>query len=173
MRRVRERRLATCDQCGQDCAYIELRRQRGILVCRDCFDTPTEIAPLNARFGSARENSTSTAAVSSAVVFSFGTAGITTVDNSLSYSREGARRVFYMRVKSTGGAVDITANPQISAGSNYDRLTLQGVSDSDTLKIDDGDGVRLIEGPIILKRDVSLNLSYDTASSVWRETSRS
>jgi hypothetical protein len=150
-----------------------LRRQRGLQVCNKCFDKPQEIAPLDMKKNSYRVNGTSITAENSPTTFTFGTGGITAISQSQNPSRYGSTRVFFMRVASTGGAVDITANPQIVVGTNGDRLTLQGTSSSATLKLDTGTGLRLNGGSIILSTDVSINLVYSSGSAAWVETSRS
>lgn len=74
-------------------------------------------------------------------------------------------------VQGSGGAVDISANPQITAGA-YDgqELLLVGRSATNTLQLDDGNGLSL-QGTCILGLDESINLNWD--GSVWVEVSRS
>lgn len=74
-------------------------------------------------------------------------------------------------VQGSGGAIDISANPQITAGQ-YDgqELLLVGRSATNTLQFDDGDGLAL-QGPCILGLNESIHLNWDT--SVWVEVARS
>lgn len=70
-------------------------------------------------------------------------------------------------VKSNGGAVTVTANPQIAAGSNVgDEMLLIGTSNSDYLIFDTGTGLEL-NGPKQLKNGSKLHLIWD--GSVWSE----
>lgn len=72
-------------------------------------------------------------------------------------------------VKGTGG-VDITANPQIAAGTIVgQRLLLIGTSDTDTLKLDHGTGLDL-NGSITLGLRWQLSLLWD--GNFWMEVSR-
>jgi hypothetical protein len=78
-----------------------------------------------------------------------------------------------MQVVGSGGAIDITASPQIVAGNQGDVLTLEGTSDTNTVKIDDGTGVSLMSGlSCTLKDNIVLTLVYDSSASLWREVSR-
>lgn len=77
------------------------------------------------------------------------------------------------------GGVDITANPQIVAGTKSgQRLTLVGTHATNTVTLDDGTGLAL-NGTCVLGTDRSigqanvLNLFWDSAASVWKEESRS
>lgn len=73
-------------------------------------------------------------------------------------------------VQGDGGAVDITANPQISAGNNDgDELILIGTSDANTLQLDDGNGLEL-NGSMLLVNNSVIRLQWD--GSTWIETAR-
>lgn len=73
-------------------------------------------------------------------------------------------------VKSNSGAVTVTANPQIDAGTEVGQeLILQGTSDTDTLTISDGTGLSL-NGACVLKANSRIQLVWD--STVWGEVSR-
>lgn len=75
-------------------------------------------------------------------------------------------------VEGSGGAVDITANPQIGDGSvDGHRLTLIGTSDTNTLKLDNGDGLAL-NGSCTLGESGMIELIWDDGQSLWREVSR-
>lgn len=74
----------------------------------------------------------------------------------------------YMRIQGSGGAVDITADPQIIAGT-YDGqlLIIEGTSDTNTVKLDEGTGIHLRGGSIILGNHDVLVLLYDSGNSIW------
>ncbi len=75
-----------------------------------------------------------------------------------------------MRVQGNGGAVDITANPQIAAGIDGQLVVIQGMSDSNTVKLEDGTGVALDGGTsITLGLNDNISLVYSSASSEWQE----
>ncbi len=74
-------------------------------------------------------------------------------------------------VQGSGGAIDITANPQIvTSGSTLgDELTLIGRSDTNTLTLDHGTGLDL-NGQCILKAGSIIRLIFDGTN--WAEVSR-
>jgi len=78
-----------------------------------------------------------------------------------------------MRVLGNGGAVDITANPQIVAGTDGQRVIIQGTNDTNTVKIDDGTGVVLTSGVsfVVGKNDI-IEFMYDSGESAWIELRR-
>ena len=76
-----------------------------------------------------------------------------------------------MRVAGDGGAIDITANPQIAAGTNGQVVIIQGTSDANTVKLDDGNGLAL-SASITLAAQDNITLIYDSGDSEWIETSR-
>lgn len=80
-----------------------------------------------------------------------------------------------MRVVGSGGAVDITANPQIAAGNNDGQIVIiKGLSDTNTVRFDDGAGLELNSGlSFTLGRRDTLVLMYDAVDGVWIEVSRS
>ena len=70
--------------------------------------------------------------------------------------------------------IDITAVPQIAAGYNGQEITIVGYNDTNTLKIDNGNGVILAGGvSCTLGEDDTLTLIYTTRFSSWIEVSRS
>lgn len=79
----------------------------------------------------------------------------------------------HMRVQGDGVAVDITANPQIAAGTDGQRLLLQGGSDTNTVKIDNGTGLHLHNGSLTLHDHDYIYLVYDAGDAEWEEISRS
>ena len=77
----------------------------------------------------------------------------------------------YIKVRGSGGHVDITANPQIALGTAGQIITLQGSSDTQTVKLEDGNGLKLsMSIPFTLKNGDMIQLIYD--GSDWREMFR-
>jgi hypothetical protein len=74
-------------------------------------------------------------------------------------------------IQGSGGAVDITANPQIEAGTTVgQQLVLVGCSDSNTVKVDHGTGVVLRNGSsLTLKNHMVLSLLWDGTNWVEME----
>ena len=73
-------------------------------------------------------------------------------------------------VEGDGGAIDITASPQISAGTKVgQRMLVIGTSDSNTVQLDDGDGLD-INGACELTSNQSIDLMWD--GTTWFEVSR-
>lgn len=73
-------------------------------------------------------------------------------------------------VKGNGGAIDITANPQIVAGTNVgQKLRIIGRDDANTVKLDDATGLDL-NGSAILGASHSLDLEWDGTN--WVEVGR-
>jgi hypothetical protein len=79
-----------------------------------------------------------------------------------------------MGIESSGGLVDLTSNPQIAPGTRDGTETeLIGTHDTNTVKIDNGAGVRLCgnTGFIIVGRNrSSLKLKWHSALNVWQQT---
>lgn len=76
-----------------------------------------------------------------------------------------------MRVVGDGGAVDITANPQIVAGTDGQVVIIQGTHDTNTVTLDDGNGLALSAQCVLAAQD-NITLMYDSGDSEWIETSR-
>lgn len=73
-------------------------------------------------------------------------------------------------IQGSGGAVDVSANPQIAAGSTVGQeLTLVGRSDTNTVLLEHGTGLSL-NGPWLAEEDSVLNLIWDSVN--WVEVSR-
>jgi len=69
--------------------------------------------------------------------------------------------------------VEISKNPQISAGKTGDLLTIHHTTDTPKLRIRDGTGISLMGGgAYVMGSGFVLNLVYQTDNSVWQETSR-
>jgi hypothetical protein len=117
---------------------------------------------------SPRDNSDTTTAVNSPTVFTISAAtGITALSQSREYDHEGGRRHFHMDVVSDGGAISISANPQIVAGLQGDILTLTGTSDTDTIKLTDHGYLNLhLNYPFTLKDGSSITFVFNTISTV-------
>lgn len=72
-------------------------------------------------------------------------------------------------VQGSGGAVDISANPQIAAGTTVgQRLLLHGRSDTNTVKLEHGTGVNLKnKGEVYLFADDTIEFQWDGTN--WTE----
>jgi hypothetical protein len=76
-----------------------------------------------------------------------------------------------MRVAGDGSAIDITANPQIAAGTDGQVVIIQGTHDTNTVTLDDGTGLALSAQCVLAAQD-NITLMYDSGDSEWIETSR-
>jgi len=78
------------------------------------------------------------------------------------------------RIVGAGGAVDITADPQIVDGSDGQIVIIQGTSDTNLVKLDDGTGLALSGGvSFTLGNNDIISLMYDSGESEWIELYRS
>lgn len=75
-------------------------------------------------------------------------------------------------ISSTSGNVDITANPQVSKGFDRQTLTIEGNSDIKTVQLDNGNGLDLKGGTMILGEGDVIGLHYNAVRSVWIENYR-
>ncbi len=76
----------------------------------------------------------------------------------------------YWFIQGSGGAVNISASPRIAAGTNAgQRLVLIGCSDTNTVTLQDGNGL-LLNGPITLINGSIIELLWD--GLVWVELYR-
>lgn len=90
-----------------------------------------------------------------------------TAAGGITATTEGRQMQF---VQGSGGAVDITATPQISAGSRVGQeLCLVGCDDTDTLLLENGTGL-ILDGECLLAADSEIILRWDGTN--WREGSR-
>jgi hypothetical protein len=79
-----------------------------------------------------------------------------------------------LRVAGSGGAVDISANPQIADGIDGQIIMIQGTSDVNTVQFDDGTGLALSGGvSFTMGQGDILQLMYDSGDDIWYEISRS
>ena len=78
-----------------------------------------------------------------------------------------------MRIIGSGGAINITADPQIAPGKDRQRVMIQGTDDTNTVQFDDGTGLQL-EGGVscVLGKNDTIDLFYDSVESLWIETGR-
>lgn len=79
-----------------------------------------------------------------------------------------------MRIQGSGGAIDITANPQIADSTDGFIVILQGDSDTNTVKLEDGTGLALAGAVSFTmgKGDV-IQLTYDLGDDIYYECYRS
>ena len=71
-----------------------------------------------------------------------------------------------------GGAVVLTSNPSIADGINGQGLTLRGTSDTDTLGLTSGNGMRMV-ADIVLGANDTITFYYDgVVTNDWVEVSR-
>ena len=144
-----------------------------MLLCPGCSDNLTKIKQPRPRFFSPRDNSETVAAVNEPTIFSVSAGtGIDSISQSREYTREGGRSVYHMFIVGSGGAIDITAVPQIVDGLQGDILTLTGTSDTDTVKFEDSSGIAMrSDKEIVLGDGDSItfvyNASFDTAPGGW------
>jgi hypothetical protein len=80
-----------------------------------------------------------------------------------------------IRIQSaTSGSTDITADPQIAEGFDGQKITLEGMDDTKTVKLDNGTGLKLAGGAsFTLGEDDVLVLHYNASKQLWIENSRS
>lgn len=87
----------------------------------------------------------------------------------ISSSMIGTDMLRIVFIEGSGGHVDISANPQIAAGSIGKQLVLIGRNDDQTVQFDDGNGMSL-NGPAVLGADSMLGVFYDGTN--WTESFR-
>jgi hypothetical protein len=137
-------------------------------------------AATNATAAAASATAAAASAVSAAASAAIASASARTVTGSKSSPvaivagtgvAPGAYRRELIYVQGSGGAVDISVNPQISAGI-YDgqELELCGCSDTNTLLLEDGTGLKL-NGSCTLGLNWKISLAWDQTN--WVEVSRS
>lgn len=69
-------------------------------------------------------------------------------------------------------AIDISANPQVAAGYDGQKITIVGSSDTNTLTLDDGTGL-ILSGQCVLGVGDAITLVYNKTFSYWVEITRS
>jgi len=159
--------LYDCDRCGFTYKKITLVRQLGMLLCPGCTDNLSRIKKPRPRFFSPRDSSNTVTPVNEPTIFSISAGtGIDFLGQSREYTREGSRRVFHMRIVGNGGAIDITAVPQIVEGLDGDILTLTGTSNTNTVKLEDSGTLALIGGlPAVLGDGDTITFVFNATSS--------
>lgn len=76
-----------------------------------------------------------------------------------------------MNVQGSGGAVTVTADPQISAGvSDGQLLVVKGSHDTNTVELNTGTGLHLHGKAILTNNDVMV-LTWDANDNLWKEVS--
>jgi hypothetical protein len=170
----------TCDRCGFDHKKSSLRKQKGLWLGHDCFDNIDKIQEPRVRWQQTRSDSDTVTipAESTPEVFTVTSGGGVTLisqSNKEVDFRDGRHQSFYMKVVSDGGAITISANPQITGGQILgDILTLRGTSDTDTIEIVDARGVRTFGGsgltqgkPVILDSKTTVSFVYTNVFIGW------
>ena len=182
MKRPRRYELMNCDRCGFEFKKKKLVKQKGLYVCPTCYDDVKDNKSIDMKVGSYRANATTTTPVNDHTTYTItAVAGITAYNSidsakTRSVSLNVGKQIYfsnnyYMKVVGSG-AVDITADPQITAGSQGDILTIEGTSDTNTIRLDNGTGVELSTSFYIIKNGSIITLVYDTTKSKWVEVSR-
>lgn len=166
---ISKREYWECDICSTKVKKRDTRVQKGLRRCKSCVDDiKNEGKNTSMRWGTPRANSDTLTAVNDVTVFNITAAGGITPSHSISSE---VNRAFFMVVQGSGGAVTITANPQIVIGSNHDILSLKGNSATNTLTLSDGSGIVLTGGVgFTLGKDDTIGFSCDGVR--WIETSR-
>ncbi len=166
-------RRYSCDRCNVDFKKDLLKRQRGMLLCPDCIDDWRKTKPFNTHWRSPRLVVTGHEldAVTSPIVFTITTAGVTALSQSQTFRRDGWKHYYVMYVTGDTGGVQVSADPQIVAGQDGDRLCLRGTNTSAAIKFINGFGLTLDTPYVILGQDDILSLVYHSTTG-WVETSR-
>jgi len=139
--------------------------QRGLTIAPDEFDTPppsTKSLGGADISGSPRANSLTTTVPSGhdiTIQYVTAAGGITASQASTIY------------VTGSNTAVNISANPQVSAGRGQQIMSIQCVGSNITL--DDGNGLALIAGQQFIMNSGSIfNAMFSGTDNLWHETSR-
>ena len=76
-----------------------------------------------------------------------------------------------MYLKGSSGAVDMSANPQIAAGTrDGQELHLIFTNDTDTVLLENGNGLHMPQGPIRSALGCHIKYHWDAAQSLWRNS---
>lgn len=176
MARKSKYKLHDSDRSGFTFKEIELVKDKGVLVGPGEFDSPP---PSNKSLGGegiilnpdARVNATTSySAINIRTTYTVTAAGgITFVQNTDSQQKADINNQ-WIYVSGSTATVNITANPQISAGYQNAIITIQCVSNS--IILEDGNGLNL---PTLFNMDSGsiINLIYNATDNLWHETSRS
>lgn len=92
-----------------------------------------------------------------------------TVSDIVTVTASGGLNVTHsmMRIVSDGGAVNVTADPQISPGSiDGEPLEVQGTDDTNSVTFEDGDGLSMSTS-ITLAANGMLVFRWNSSQSLW------
>jgi hypothetical protein len=144
-----------------------------MLLCPDCQDDWTKTAPFNTHWRTPRLPAAGQELnpVTQPIVFTITATGVLGLSQSQTFRRDGWKHYYVMWIKGIVGGTTITADPQIVAGQQGDRLTLIGTATAAAVKFVNGAGVELMTSEFILGSGDILNLVYDSVTG-WVETSR-
>jgi len=73
-----------------------------------------------------------------------------------------------IRIESTGGAITLTSNPQIYAWFDGKIIDIEGMSDTNTVELVNGNGLSLTAN-FTLKNNSIIRLHYSKSKNLWIE----
>lgn len=181
MARVSRFKLRDSERSGFTFKESQLRRDGGVLVGPDEYDQPP---PSRQSLGGEGEVSGdprnrdgyvlgATTAQATTVYYITAAGGISaTFRDPNATSSEDRITLPWMQIAGSNGAINITADPQITAGRDRQALTLECVGSNITLE--DGTGLALMgDRPFTMTSGSIITFLYDTGGTgVWSETSR-
>jgi len=164
------------DRSGFTFLERELIRDNGSLVGPEEFDSPPpsneplggegDISPGDVR---ANDQSTETPDDKKIPIQYVTAGGGVTATRKVYNSSQEVLSSNFIHIVGSNQTVDITANPQISAGSEGDKLTLLCVGSN--VILNDGNGLSLRK-TFNMDSGAIINLYYTSANTVWHELSR-
>lgn len=90
---------------------------------------------------------------------------------SIAHGMTSAYSDCVMYLKSTTGVIDMTAVPQIAAGTSDGQvLHLIFTSDADTVLLETGNGLHMPQGSVRSLLGTHLTFHWDAGSSLWRNS---
>lgn len=106
-------------------------------------------------------------AAASPVTGTFASPQLVTAIGGLAPDGNAFYEVLY--VKGSGGAIDVTANPQIAAGEvDGQLLVVIGTDDTATVTLENGTGIAM-DGDAVLQSGSSIMFAWDDAATIWRQ----
>ena len=80
-----------------------------------------------------------------------------------------------MRIQaSSAGTIQLTSNPQVTAGFDGQRITIEGMNDTNIIRIIDGNGLQLAgSASFDLGLGDTITLHYNKSRNIWIENYRS